>query len=56
MPATSKAQVRWSYAAAKRGDLTPKQAKDFQTVDYKSLPERKKKRPFEKIRAALGGS
>lgn len=44
MPAKSKAQVRFLFAAEKRGEVKPGTAEEFvKGVNVKKLPEKKKK-------------
>jgi hypothetical protein len=46
MPAKSKAQVRWSYAAEARGDISPEVASEFHKgPPGKKLPQRVGKSP-----------
>jgi len=57
MPATSKAQQRWSYAAEARGDISPAVADEFHKgAPGKKLPERVGKSPPSRRKVSEFGS
>jgi hypothetical protein len=57
VPAKSKAQVRWSYAAEARGDISPEVASEFHKgPPGKKLPERVRATPPSRRKVSEFGS